>query len=364
MNALFEAVEAKLGSQPDAASEDSMANWDATPSDAAVPSLPASWFDPSFEPGSEAAVPFTIRFDDSVPRANRIEAPTPLPAYVPADAIAIYAPWHFYRDDFGAYIRQDQLLALASRVANDADVPFADLAPHVLRQIVLHEQAHFMFEIATAEVEDVAGEWLYRRYTAHAGPWPPLTEGVVEEIWASWRELEYAKRVSRRLAKLRAYPAAVADDLRGLPPGYRDFEQMRRYGPDVRAAVASLVIGSDTIVTGRWGGPTGREPDNMPLYWIGAREVLAGLGGLERTVSPPPIARFERWLRLIGATIDPSGGKGSHRKVHLPNGLTAGYAVSAKQLLRPEAAQIAHALGLTGATALFAYVRDMRPLGG
>jgi hypothetical protein len=357
---LFEAVEAKLGSQPESASG-AQAAFDDAPGVPIHP-LSASWFDPSFDPGSEPAVSFTIRFDQSVPRAARIEPPKPLPAYVPADAIAIYAPWHFYRDDFGAYIRQDQLLALASRMAIDIGVPFADLAPHVLRQIVLHEQAHFMFEIAAAELEDVAREWLYRSYTQHVGPWPPLTDGVVEEIWAAWRELEYAKRAARKLTELRAYPAAVDEDLRGLPPGYRDFELMRRHGLDVRAAVASLVIGSDTIVTGRWGGPTGREADNVPLYWVGAREVLAELGGFERTVSPPPIARFERWLGLIGATILPRGGKGSHRKVRLPNGRTKGYAVSAGELLRPEAKQIADALGLASAGELFTYVRDMRPL--
>jgi hypothetical protein len=166
----------------------------------------------------------------------------------------------------------------------------------VLRQIVLHEQAHFMFETAAAELEDVAEEWLYATYVRyHAQPAPPLTEGVAEEVWACWREVGYARRVARQLPRLHGYPVLVADELRQLPPGYRDFELMGRVGSEVRAAVASLIQARyQPLRTGRWGAPTGREADNMPIYWIGREDVLVGLGGLPRTVAFSPPFRGSR----------------------------------------------------------------------
>jgi hypothetical protein len=352
---MFESVEEKLGPQPLSVDERAI-----------VPTsgLPATWFDDSFAPGDQVAIPFSVAFGDSIPFADAIEPPQPSPVYIPADAIAVYAPWHRYRDDYGAYIREEPLLALASWLANELAVPFGRIAPHVLRQIARHEQAHFMFEVAAFELEDVSEEWLYPRYVrGNTGPAPPLTDGVAEEIWASWREVEYARRVARKFADLRSYPDLVIRELLTLPPGYSDFEVMKDEPRAVRAAVASLMRpGYERIVSGRWGAPAGREADNMPLYWIGEERSLAGLGGLPRSTGLPSIRRFERWLRMIGAEIEKRGGRGSHRKVRLPNGRTAVYATSAGRLHQAPANQIARALGLANARVLFEYVRDMRPL--
>lgn len=221
-----------------------------------------------------------------------------------------------------------------------------------------------MFEVAGTELEDIVGAWLYRWYARHCGPWPGLTDGVVEEVWAAWREVEYARRAARKHPGLRGYTELVSAELRGLPAGYRDFDLMRRHGSEVRSAVASLMLAGPGVATGRWGQPAGREADNMPLYWIGQPDVLRNLGGFERVVSLPSIRDFEKWLRLIGATILPSKGKGSHRKVRLPNGRVAGYATSARQLLWPEANQIARELNLAGTNTLLEYVRDKRELPG
>lgn len=172
---MFELLAEKLGTHPDAVGADFDETRQGLVSEDS--GLAATWFDSSFDPDGDAAIPFNIRFNASVPAAEAMEPPRPSPVYLPADAIAVYAPWHIYRDDFGAYIKEDELLALASRVAEDLMVGFSEIAPHILRQIVLHEQAHFMFEIAAAEVEDVSEEWLYRRYVSSAGPAPPLTDG-------------------------------------------------------------------------------------------------------------------------------------------------------------------------------------------
>jgi hypothetical protein len=66
---------------------------------------------------------------------------------------------------------------------------------------------------------------------------------------------------------------------------------------------------------------------------------------------------------MIGAQIDKRGGRGSHRKVRLPNGRTAGYATSGGRLYPKEANQIARELGIGNARALLEHVRDMKPLG-
>lgn len=100
----------------------------------------------------------------------------------------------------------------------------------------------------------------------------------------------------------------------------------------------------------------------MPLYWVGSEDTLVGLGGFPRTASFPTIRRLEKWLRKIGAQIEESGGRGSHRKVRLPNGRTAVYATSAGRLHQAPANQIARELGIGNARVLFEYVRDMRPL--
>lgn len=329
--------------------------------------LPATWFDPSFDPGSAPAIPFSIAWNgDSVPRASKLGSPRPIPVYVPADAVAVYAPWHIYGVDYGAYLRQEKILGLAGRMAEDLGCHIEAIAPHVLRQIVLHEQAHFMFEVAAGELEDVRGNWLYREYArSGSGPWPPLTGGVVEEIWASWRELKYAERVERKhRPDLSGYSTLIKRELETLPPGYSEYHLMADLSAEVRAAVASLILGGGGpgAATGRWGGPTGTEANNMPIYWLGDEEILTGLGGKPRVASPPSIRRFEKWLRKIGADVVPSGGKGSHRKVILPNGRTEGYGTTHDGLTRKDAKRIARELGLPGPHILFELVRDMRVL--
>src|SRR4051812_43662394 len=126
---LFHDVAEKLGPQPDL--EPQWAEADA-PVGPTADALPASWFDPSFDPDAEPATPFVIRFSESIPVATGIGPPRPLPVYVAADVIAVYAPWHVYGERYGAYIRQDKLLGLASWMSDGLGVPFPQVAPHIL----------------------------------------------------------------------------------------------------------------------------------------------------------------------------------------------------------------------------------------
>lgn len=284
----FEGVEQKLGYQQPTVAD--LLDLREPVEDAQVrddrPGLAATWYDPR-TPSIEAAIPFKIRFNEKAPFAAGVEPPDPAPVYLPADAIAVYVPWHFHRDHFGAYVKGEQLLRMASRLAANLGASFATVAPHYLRQIALHEQAHFMFELAATELEDLREEWLYRRYVlCGAGPAPPLTDGVPEEIWASWREVEYARRQERNFPELDGYPSRVAEELRGLPPGYRDFEQYQEREA-VRAAVASRILGPGArpAATGRWGGPSGREYERMPLHWVGSERDLRLLGGVAPLVA-------------------------------------------------------------------------------
>lgn len=280
----FEGVEQKLGHPQPTVAE--LLGFDEHAGDAAVrderSGLPATWYEPGFDPPVQAAIPFKIRFNEKAPSATGLEPPEPAPVYLPADAVAVYAPWHFHRNDFGAYINGEQLVRMAARLAASLGAPFATVAPHYLRQIVLHEQAHFMFEVAATELEDLREKWLYRRYLLFgAGPAPPLTDGVPEEIWASWREVKYAKRKEKDFPELNGYSFLVAQELYGLPPGYSDFERYEDR-EEVRSSVASLMLGPGTrpVATGRWGGPSGKEYERMPLHWIGSERDLRLLGGL------------------------------------------------------------------------------------
>jgi hypothetical protein len=159
------------------------------------------------------------------------------------------------------------------------------------------------------------------------------------------------------------YEAVVARHLSAAGPGYRDFGLLTPEGR-ARHVVAEVagIIGDRPLSTDRWDRVSAAEKRQVPIYWVGDPSSLVIVGGLPKTVAAPTIRSNEKWLRAIGATFDPNGGKGSHAKVRLPSGATVTYARGAGELLRPEARKLARAAGLRNEHELFVAISEMRPL--
>jgi hypothetical protein len=108
--------------------------------------------------------------------------------------------------------------------------------------------------------------------------------------------------------------------------------------------------------TDRWGFVTSEEREQVPIYWVGDADVSGTLGVLEKRIAAPTIREFEKWLRKIGARVDASRGKGSHRSF-IWNGKPGLYEVSGDRLARKTAVSLARLFELSGPHELFEHVQ-------
>jgi hypothetical protein len=271
---------------------------------------------------------------------------------LPADAIAVYRPWHLNGEDWGIYVSELALTVFTAGLAQLTGGSIPQLAPLALRQILEHEWTHFAFEVAGTEIGDALSAIVYPSYVTerfNASNRPYV--GPLEEVVASWSEVDFARNPPHGFRSLRprGYTRAVQHLLSLAPPGYRDWRQMdsRLDGAAIVAGVASLIAGRD-MSTSRWGAVTDAEKAQVPIYWVGEPSRAAAFGALPKSIGPPTIRRLEQWLKHIGATPAAARrGKGSHRRWMLPNQEPIGYATSAGFLLPNEARNIAFALGIT-----------------
>ena len=284
---------------------------------------------------------------------------------MPADAIAVYRPWHLHAEHWGIYVSAEALAAFAGALSTLTSVPPARIAPLALRQILEHEWTHFAFEIAGTEIEDVLGRLVYPDYVLNrfSTPVPRWSNGPLEEIVASWAEVTFARHPPNgfKSRRPRNYARAVERLLSLCAPGYRDWHWMEGEADAVKitAGVASL-IAAKPMRTFRWTEVTQEEKSQVPVYWIGDRNLSAAFGAFPKSAGPPAIKRVEKWLRsVLGAREIRGRGKGSHKRWELPNGRPVGFATSAGFLLPPEAKDLAEAVGLTRSE-LFEHISAMR----
>jgi hypothetical protein len=270
------------------------------------------------------------------------------------DAIAAYFPWHFFGDEWGIRVYEPAFLGFLAEIARRVKAPEESLAEAVLRQVLHHEWTHFAFEVVATELEDATGRPLYGDYSRERYGRPTSwSSGPLEELIATWAELLFAR--SWRPG-LRGYTTAVREVNRAGPPGYRDFEVMRSQADRVVSELAGL-IADHVMDTHRWGAVTPHETKQVPLHWVGNARTAAAVGLVPKSVTPPKTRELERWLRAVGAVIEPARGKGSHRSFRF-NGQRGFYETSGGALTRKTATSLARFFGLAGPHGLFAHIRD------
>lgn len=148
------------------------------------------------------------------------------------EALAYYAPFHFYRRSWGIYIRDFGLAYIAAKfkgspvlVAGDAWIVRA-----AYWFLWRHEYFHFLTEVASTRMEVLSGQ-------------PILYQASFSDPSASW--LEEAMANAHAYMQLRTHVDDgltqgqvdeflrwAADWMKGQPQGYRDYD---RWSPSVRA---------------------------------------------------------------------------------------------------------------------------------
>lgn len=274
------------------------------------------------------------------------------PLRLPADAIAVYRPWHLWEDDWGIYVSEEALTLFTAGLAQLTGASLGQLAPLALRQILEHEWIHFAFEVAAAEIGDALGEAVYVGYVRErfGRADTRYSIGPLEEIVASWAEVEFARNPPRGFRRIRprGYGRAVEHLLSRAGPGYSEWHHMQDWDDAIEITIGVISLIADrSLLSYRWGAVADSEKRQVPIVWVGDPAKMAAFGAFPKSVGPPTIRRLKQWLSHIGATPAPRRGKGSHEQWTLPNGRRIGYATSAGFLLPPEARNLADALGIT-----------------
>jgi len=133
------------------------------------------------------------------------------------DSLAYYLPFHFYRDQWGIYLRGSGLVVLASYLkgapVSRADTAFLEMSRRLLFE---HEILHFIAEVACSRAEITAKQRLYESYFTNTAASPH------EEALAN------ASAHNRSLRGHTSHLRARADRwMSGQGPGYRDFPRWK-----------------------------------------------------------------------------------------------------------------------------------------
>lgn len=148
---------------------------------------------------------------------------------------AWYCPIHYYGSGWGIYIRQECLLALATRIARQIDWPLVKCAPSLIyKQLIrsafyilfLHEQFHHKVESLGLRYLVSTGSDRYRPYKDNVYRRHYLTSDCLEESLAnadSYRRLNEG-RIKKNLdgAIWRGLKVYLKDSFLSQPPGYRE----------------------------------------------------------------------------------------------------------------------------------------------
>lgn len=308
-----------------------------------------------FDPGSLGPLP-----------VDRLPSPAVAEEMVagPVDAVALYRPYHEFREAWGIFVYERRFFELAASLAAHCSTSTGLLAPFVLRQVIAHEQVHFAWEVAGTEIEDILGEPAYRPYLIKRrdgqSPW---TTGRLEEVLASHAEVRYARGAESRRRNVPApagYSKAVAGSLARVGARYADWEEASRRDEPIRAALATMIAGWPDRHMGRWGRLQAPEMRQAPVFWVGSPATLASLAGKPGRVMPPSRAAFEDWARTImGAEIRHDRHMQMQKRVHVGR-RAAAYAAAPDWLVADDADSMAQLFDAVDAAELFAASTERR----
>lgn len=186
------------------------------------PSLPEWLLDVVGADGSDVsqrthtgrAVSELSRRDIFVVEGGSVPPPLDIKDLPPIDALAFYLPFHYYRHNWGIYIRESGIVALASASNPSALTPpdrrRLEMASSVLRE---HEQFHFVAEIAVSRAEILRNGLLYDRFFHH--PFAACLEEALANARAWQRVIRKTDRKTQKLFR---------KWMHGQGPGYEDFD--------------------------------------------------------------------------------------------------------------------------------------------
>jgi hypothetical protein len=208
-------------------------------------SEPPPWFEPNSNEGLDASD------DEGPPIPDECEVPTPspqdaaAPGRIGTEALAYYAPFHFYGPGrWGIYIRDWGLTYLACVYKGNSHLAPADtwILRGAYRFLLEHERFHFRTEVAATRLHFMTGS-------------PNLYNAHFHDRYASWLEEGMANASAYRelmggpfspiSPMLKDFVDFLGSWMQTQPSGYRHYEQWSRsdyyYARGMRATTARLL---------------------------------------------------------------------------------------------------------------------------
>lgn len=209
---------------------------------------PPPWFDPKerneLENFPEDAVPI---ISDPVTVPDTTSSDDHDVSVSGTEALAFYAPFHFYGPRFwGIYVRDKGLVSLACKYKGSRQLTPSD--SWILRSayyfLLEHEYFHFQTEVAASRFEFVSSvssayaDFFHDRY----GSW--MEEGIANAN--AYRNLQHHEDGQLDFTRLESFKGFAASWMKkNQPSGYRDFDRWSKsdhyFGKGMRAMTARLI---------------------------------------------------------------------------------------------------------------------------
>lgn len=194
--------------------------------------IPPNWFE-SRDPGHDE-----LGVGDEVMPAisGEIDVPVPTPqeegeiAAGGMEALAFYAPFHFYDHDWGIYIRDFGVAYIATRFLRRQTLTAADnwVIECAYQFLLDHEYAHFQAEVAVSRYELLFFQRTMYLKHAYQHHFLDRYSSWLEESVANARAYqEVARRMPVRASvkQIDAFRSFLGKWMKTQPSGYRDYDQ-------------------------------------------------------------------------------------------------------------------------------------------
>jgi len=265
------------------------------------------------------------------------------------EAIAFYAPFHFYYPSYwGVYIIEDRLYGFAYLVyqkIRTKGILFDDIVELCRKCILEHEYFHFRTEFFSLVWEDFAEKIVYKRFKRENQPYCEM-----EEALANAYEVRKSILISRK-QHIHGFSHAIRDLCRDAPAGYNNFENCLRghqikneciyefvthilkVVDDVRLVTNRISLVSKGLSYASW----------FPTHSFMRENILRQIP--EYVCQPPSIPSDKRlYMILANKRIDDlltclerkygckiRDNHGKHPKIELPNGKKISYSYSSSR---------------------------------
>jgi Domain of unknown function (DUF4160) len=157
------------------------------------------------------------------------------------DALAYYAPFHFYRrNHWGIYVRDFGVTYLASRFLGRSTLERSDNWALRCAYWLLfeHEYFHFQTEVAAAQYEMLTGDLSAYEHMFHDGRASWLEESMANA--RAHRHMHDHEDALLTFSRLEFFKGFASSWMKTQPPGYRDFDRWCRTNPAMQKGLAAI----------------------------------------------------------------------------------------------------------------------------